>query len=149
MHQGARDRHALHFTAGELLRRIEGARPQTDPLQHRTSARLGLRCGRVEQPQGERDVLQQVQMGQDVEGLKHEAVVAAPQARHRVVVQPLDRRGADPDAATVDRLQAGDAVEQRRFAYARLTDDRNALARLDAQGKPVEEGALRRPGERL
>lgn len=76
MHQRACNRHALQLAARQLLRRVLRARPQANALEHRPRALGGDGLGLAQQPQRQRHVLQQVEVGQDVEGLEYEAEVA-------------------------------------------------------------------------
>ena len=63
-----------------------------------------------------------------MERLEHEADALAAQHGQRVVVQRREVDAVDDDRAGVGALEAGDQVEQRRLADARLADDRDELA---------------------
>ena len=50
------------------------------------------------------------------------------------------------DPSRVDRLEAGDHVEERRFADARFAEDRDVLARAHLERDLVQDGT---PAEAL
>ena len=49
------------------------------------------------------------------------------------LIEPAERHAVERDASGVGGIEPGDEVEQRRFADARLTHDRDELARLERQ----------------
>ena len=99
---------------------------EADRGQHRGDAR---RVGRVLQQQRQADVGADAQVRQDVEGLEHEAEALAPEDRLRRLGERMDVAAGDAHRAGVDRVEAGDAVEERRLADAGLADDGDELAR--------------------
>ena len=76
-----------------------------------------------------------------MEGLEDEAVMLAPQPRQRVVVQARELVAAEEDLALIDRLEAGDGVEERRLADARLADHGDVLTRGELERYLVQHGS--------
>ena len=116
--QRAGDRHALALAAGELVGDVAAAVGQADQLERlvRTPARLG--GGDAGDEQRQLDVLHRRQDRHQVVVLKDEAhparaVVGAPAVGHRGQGDALDL-----DLAGVDRVETGEAVEQRGLAAA-------------------------------
>ena len=71
-------------------------------------------------------------MGQDVEGLEHEADAVAAQQRARVVIERLEcRRRRWRCVPESGDIEAGDKIEQRRLADARFALDRHELAAVE------------------
>ena len=139
VHQRARDRDPLRFTPGEHLHRIVGPPAQADRLEHRQRARPRLGARHLEQLQRQRDVLQQRQLRQQVEGLEHEADAPAPQRGERVVAKRGEVDAVEQYAAAVGPVEPCHHVEQRRLAGARFTHERDRLASLHRERQPVEQ----------
>ena len=76
-----------------------------------------------------------------MERLEDEAVMVASQPRERVVVQARELVAAKEDLPLIHRLEAGDGVEQRRFADARVADHGDVLARGELERHPVQHGS--------
>jgi len=70
----------------------------------------------------------------------------APRAPRREERRPprRERDAVDTDASAGEREDAGERGEQRRLAGAVRTDDDPALAGLDAEVEPLDEGAAAR-----
>ena len=63
-----------------------------------------------------------------MEGLEHDADVAAAKARERVLVEPSEIRAGHHDRAGVRPFEPGQHHQQRRFARAGRTDQADRLA---------------------
>ena len=72
-------------------------------------------------------------MRQNMKSLEHKANLAAAQQRTRVVTQGANVGSVQHHSAFVPAVEPGHAVEQCRFADARLADDGNKLAIGHAQ----------------
>ena len=128
--------------ARERARQRAAEPGEADRVEHRATRAAS---GRRSSSSGSATFCADVQVRQHVEGLEHEAQVArGASARARLVVQRGDvcRRSSATVPAS-RRVQAGDAVEQRRLADARLAEDRDELA-----GRDVEVDTLRTPSRR-
>ena len=109
------DRHPLQLAARELARRAALPATQSDGADH---ARHLRRVGDAAKEERQPDVLLDAQLRQHVECLEDEAIVVAPQERERVVVQARELMLVEENLPGIDRLEAGDDIEQRRFADA-------------------------------
>ena len=112
----------------------------TAPSSSRTRWARSSRRG-PQQHERKLDVLVDRQVRQDVERLEDEAELATPRQRAPGVVERGEVRAVDFDTPRVGAVEAGDQVEQRGLARARLADDRDVFARSDPQAEPVEHGA--------
>ena len=74
-------------------------------------------------------------MRQHVKRLEDEAELVAPQARQRILVEPRVVAPVERQPPAVGPVEAGDEVEQRRLADARLADDGDVLAGLRGAAK--------------
>ena len=84
------------------------------------------------------DVLVGGQGGDQVEGLEDEAHLGATELRERLVVEGREIRVADERRARRERVEPGEAVQQRRLARSRRTHDRGEPAHFERHGHPVE-----------
>ena len=103
---------------------------EPDQLERLERLRAGPPCGRRRDEQRQLDVLDRGQHRHQVVELEDEAhaagaIVGALAVGHRRRATPLDQ-----DLAVVDRVEAGEAVEQRRLAAAARAHDRDHLAAL-------------------
>jgi hypothetical protein len=125
--QGARDGDALLLPAGKLARDTCRLLGDADPgeVLHRQLLRLPFRhLAHPDRRQGA--VLQDGEVGEQVEGLEHHADLAADGVERLEVVAQLD--AVHHDAALLVLLQAVDAADQRGLARARGAADHHALA---------------------
>jgi len=139
----ARDRGALHFAAGELVR-VSGA-----PVSE-VDARKEVRgpfpgVGSPVEKARQLDVLPHGQVGQEVEELEDDADVPPPVERALPVGQGGDVAAADPDRSGRGRVDSRDEVEERRLAASRGSDDREELAGGNGQVDAVEGEDRLRP----
>ena len=79
-----------------------------------------------------------------MEGLKHDADIAAPEARQRVLVQRDEIDAADRHASGVGPLQPRHHHQQRRFAGTGRADEANCLASAYIQVDVFEDMNARR-----
>ena len=125
--------------AGRRTARRAGAcarspRPTRSSAPARALAPLGAAHARVEQ--GQLHVAQQRGLGQQVEGLEHEADLPVPHARRAGSPTSPTRPGRRARSCpSVGRVQAAQDVHQGRLARAGGADDRDHLALLDRRGR--------------
>ena len=149
MHQRPRDRDALQLAARQLARharRARSARPTAASIVAR--ARFAPRASRApSSASGSATFCADRQIGQDVERLEHEADALAPQARSARRRRASRGRRRRRRRARVGTIEAGDQVEQRRLADARLAHDRDELALRDGERHIVEYASRPCAGE--
>ena len=97
--QRARDRDALALAAGQLLRQVLQAVAELHQSQQLARALVDLLARPAAQVQRQADVLEARQRRQQVEELKDEADLVAPDARQLVVGQAGERLAVDADLA--------------------------------------------------
>src|SRR2546422_7861504 len=81
--------------------------------------------------QGQSDVLQGIQSGQQIEKLKDEADLVAPDAREVVVIELAELLPLDFDFARARAVQATYEVQKGGFPRSRRSDDRDDLPPID------------------
>ena len=126
--EGAGERHALLFAAGEVFGQVVGTGAQADLLQRGlgTLARL-FDTGQL---QGKHYIFQCIQRGQQLKGLKHEARQFAAQTGTSVFIQ-LEQVGTmQQHAATARYVQPGQQSQQSGFTGTGGTHDGKTLARF-------------------
>ena len=127
--QRAHDGHALLLAAGEPVRVPVLVAAQPEPGQQLAGALLGLGARHAVRPHGgERDVLQDGQVGEEVEGLEDHAEAAAD--GDGVDRRVRDDLAVDQHVAVVDLLQQVDAAQERRLARAGRADERDGAVLL-------------------
>jgi hypothetical protein len=77
---------------------------------------------------------------QQLKELEDDAEVAAAPRGHLALAEGVDRHIADEHRACGGAVDAGDHVDQGRFAAAGLADDRHELAALDLEIDAFERG---------
>ena len=125
--QRARERDALLLAARKLRRIMREALAEPDRCELAPSRALE-RVGGAGELERHRDVLERRHGRDEVEGLEHDADLAAAKARERILVEPADFLARDRDRARIGPLQPGHHHQQRRFARARRTDQADRLA---------------------
>ena len=140
--QRARDRHALLLAAGQFGRVVLHARGQADLGQRVLDALLAL--GRVEAAVAQRhvDVVEQVQVGDQVEALEDEAELFVAQARARVVVHALDVDAVEHVLAVGEFLEQAGDVQEGGLARAGRAGDGDELALLDVDVEAAQRVGL-------
>ncbi len=150
VHEGARNRGALHLSAGKCpgAPRAEAFHP------HRREGRLGAHAPLArrnrKQRERERDILRDAEVRKQVERLEDKADMTAPPQRERVVVLVGKRFRIEADLAAIGPIQSRDQVEECRLARSRLAHDRDPFAARDIEIDVIEESrrgveALRDP----
>ncbi len=118
---------ALLHAAGELVDPLPREVGKPDEVEHRAGPRLALGPRHALHPQAEGDVLQHAEPGHQGVALEHHAAVGP---------RPGDRAPVEENPSFGRRLEAGDAVEQRRLPAARSAERHHELPRLDRQVDP-------------
>ncbi len=96
--------------------------------------------------EGQRDVLRRGQRRQQVELLEDEADAVAAQLGQLPVRQARELHVADEHPAAADRVEAGQAVHQRRLARTGRPHDRREPAPGEVQVDAAQRGDLGVPG---
>ena len=144
--QGARDGHALHLPARELVGQLVEMLAQADLLQRRDRALAALGAGDAGDGQREFDIRQNRLVRDEVIALEDKAdrvvAVGVP-----VAVGVLFGRYAVYDkVAAVVAVQPADNVEQRRLAGAGRPEDGDELAVAEAHIHMIERFLHQRTG---
>jgi hypothetical protein len=119
--QGAANRNALHFAAGELVGEIIAAFRQSDLRQQ--GAGLVLGPGLTAQFGGKHNVLQRRQGRDQMKGLKYETEGTVAQRRQLVLGQIGNVMAFDADLSGVGAVETRKQAEQRRFSAAAAAAD--------------------------
>lgn len=145
-HQRARDRDALQFAAGKLLG--IALPPVTEPhrIEHLPRTHKRSRARLLLEHKREGDIPCQIEMGQDVKGLEHEADRIPAERRPRGLVERGEIDARHRDFAGIGRVEPRDDVEQGRLANAGFAADRDMLTRREAQIEPLEQSPASRQG---
>src|SRR6185436_3354808 len=136
--QRARDRDALPLAAGELVGQMMQAVFELDQREQLARAFVDLLPRPAAQVQRQPHVLQRAQRRQQVEELEDEADLVAADAGQLVVAEAGERLAVDAHLAGGRAIEPADQVQQRRFAGARRSNDRDHLAARDGEGDAVE-----------
>jgi hypothetical protein len=136
---GARDRHALFLSSGQLIRIVVGAVGQADQGECVFHLLLALRSREGLKEEGEFDVLRRGQHGNQVVGLEDESDVVGAPVREVGVVEIADVRSLHEDFTLRRPIEAADEVEQRRLAGTRRAHEREPLAFSDRKREPGED----------
>ena len=135
--QSARDGDALLLSARQFSGIGVGFVRQPHFSEQPASALLNLRAGLLQDVDRRHgDILQNGSMRKQIVLLKHHAD-AMPEL-DLVELRIADGNFADLDRSLVDRGQAVDRAQDRRFSGARRTDDRNHFALTDVQVDSAE-----------
>lgn len=141
--QGACNGHALQLAAAELPGQALLQPLQPDGLQQLLHA-LAARCIQpLQQHQRQGHVVPDIQMGQHMEGLEHEAHMAAPPQRTAGFIQGRQVLAFVQHAALLPLIEPGQAVEKGGLAHARVTHDGHELAARHAAVHVLEDGGFR------
>ncbi len=132
-HQRARDRHALHLAARELVGPMAAAVPEPDQVERRLHALAHVARAAAVEEERQRDVLLGGIGGQEVEELEHEADPPPPEDGDLVVAHAGDGRPVDDDLARRRHVETAHQVEQRALPRAARPHDRHELARRDVE----------------
>jgi hypothetical protein len=111
---------------------------EADAREHRVHARVRLRIAPAEEREGQRHVLRDREIRQDVERLEHEPETLAPKRGLALVVERREVVAVDDHVAFVHGFEPRDDVQQRGFADPRRADDRDPFAAIDVQRHVVQ-----------
>ena len=116
-HEGARDGHALHLTAGKLVDLVvEVVDRQVDGGERRHGTRLALAHGDVAVDERQHDVPQHRGARQQVEALEHEADALPAHEGEVVVGKGGDVHALEPVGARGGRVEQTEDVHEGRLA---------------------------------
>jgi hypothetical protein len=143
--EGTGDGSALLLTAakgtGELVSLIGDAHHVEEVhsalLCFSRSRHSGVSAGEVD---GEDNVLEDGEGGEELEELEDDADVGAAPASEFVLAHVVDRLTSDEDLAAGRAVDAGDQVKQSGFPGAGGTDDADELALVDVERDLLEDG---------
>ena len=152
--QRARQRHALLLAAGKLRGIMRKPVGQSDLRQLALRAFIGI--GRAREFQRHGDILDRRHGRDQMEGLEHDADMAAAKPRQAVLVELAEIGTGDLDRTGVRPLKPCHHHQQGRFARAGRADQPDGLAAADLQSYILENVNPRRaaaereidPGER-
>ena len=134
--EGTGNGDALLLAARQLTRIMGQALPEAHRAQLGLGAREGVPFAR--QLQGHGHVLERRHVGDEVEGLEHDADIATPKGGHLVLGQIRDVRAHHLDSARIDALQPREHHQKRRLARARWSHHACRHTARDLQAHPVE-----------
>ena len=126
VHQRAAERGALALAAGELLDAMAEAMREAGALGKLMQARLRGAAIDARGHRGNKAVLFQRQIGNEVVELKDEAHLVAQKAQQ--IAMAIDLDAIDRDASAVGRIEAAEQMQQRALAAARWPAERDRLA---------------------
>src|SRR3546814_8836907 len=78
-------------------------------------------------------ILERARARQQVEALKHEAEILAPQQRALIAVEPFDMVPAEQEFAFGGHIEATEDVHRRRLARSRWAHHRDDIALFDIE----------------
>ena len=138
----AGDGDALALAARQFFWQVRHPVAELDQRQQLGGAFVHLRARPASQVEREPDVLKTRQGRQEIEELKNEPDLVAPDPRELVVREAGQRLAVDAHLARGRTVEAAHKIEQRRLARARGADDRHHLAARDGQRDVLERGHL-------
>src|SRR6056297_172274 len=130
------DGDTLLLTTGELARPMLQSVAESDGVDYVVDPLLVTRFATEHHRQA--DVLLGGQRRDQVEGLEDETDLGAPELGDLLVVERGEVGVADERGTRRQRVEPGQAVQQRRLAGTRRSHDRAELARLERHGDTVE-----------
>src|SRR3546814_20907564 len=99
--------------------------------RHRLITARGPRLAAIEQRQ--LDILERARARQQVEALKHEAEILAPQQRALIAVEPFDMMATEQEFALGRHIEATEDVHRSRLARSRWAHHRDETALIDME----------------
>ena len=151
-HHGLGDRHGLALAAGEAGDGLAHGAQRGDGEALQRLARLGLHRGLVELAHPVDQLAAEVHVLDDVQVVaQREVLVDDLDAEVRRVLRAVDahRLALEADLPAVDRVDARDALDQRRLARAVVADEGHHLARGRRGSRPRTTPGPRRSSSRL
>lgn len=133
--QRSRDGSSLHLAAGKFVGTMVA--PVIEANFPQEFIHPGVRAATGEESR-QGNILSNRQRGQQAKMLKDKADLLAPQTRPLLFGQLMDWFAEKLECARSRHIEASDQVEQRGFAGARWTDDRNKFAASDLQIEIVQ-----------
>src|ERR1700739_3835763 len=107
-------------------------------LQHLACALRGLALGHPRDQRRHHHVFKRAEVCEQVVELKNEAELEVAKLGQRPFAQREQILALEVDLARAGRLEASKYMEQSRFSGARLSHDRDFLARLDLELEPAK-----------
>ena len=146
--EGARERHPLLLPAGELGGIVVEASPEPDPLEQPARALAQLALGAVaDQLEGDQDVLESGERGQEVKRLEDEADVPGAKPRALILGKTGEVHPVEPHAARAGFVETGQQAEQRGLAAARGAQDRDERLGRNAEIDVPQDGQGAAPAQ--
>ena len=131
VNQRACDRHALHLSAGKLVRHAGGLFREPYPMQALARRLGGL--GGARKQQGQFDILQHGQRGQQLKGLEDEPHAFAAQGCELAVRKGRGGAAVDQDFARGRKVHGARQVEQGALTAAAAAHQRSHGAGFGGQ----------------
>lgn len=137
-HEGARNGHALLFTAGQLIGIVAGACFEADVFQRR---HCGFTCQRLTgKLERQHDILHCRERWNQVEALKHKAHVLGTYRGAAVFIESREFRAVESYIAGTRYIQAGEQCQQRGFTGTRSADNGHGFTGADGEGHLFKNG---------
>ena len=89
-------------------------------------------------------IVEDSQIRQQQEGLEYETDIAAAHAGSGIVIKPSNFPVVQRDGAGIGQIQAGNQIQQGRFAAAGIADNGDIVARQEFEADILQDGALSR-----
>lgn len=138
VHQRACDGDALRLTTGELTGAILYAIGKSDRVNGAQGAFAAFLAADVGVDHGQLDIFENIEPGQEVEGLKDEADLFVADAGEFIVARLADIHAVEHDGAGADIIETTENLHHGRFSAAGGSDDGDVFARLNVEGDAVE-----------
>ncbi|MNE23125.1 hypothetical protein D3C80_1163680 [compost metagenome] len=136
--EGAGDGHTLLLAAGKLARRMAQALAQADAFQQVAGMLAGILA--AVELQRQHHVFQGIKAVEQLKRLEDEAYVFGPDPCALILVEAAQVLAGQCHGTCAGQVQAGEQAEQGGFARARGTDDGQAVALVQLEGEPVQDG---------
>ncbi len=136
--QSTRDGDALLLAARQLRRIVWGPRGQPYPFEHGIDAPATLGGRHASITQRHVDVVVDVEIGNEIEGLEDEPELLVPQLGALSVAEAACIDPVEPILASAELFQQAGDREKRGFAGAGGTHDGHELAFLDFEAQIAE-----------
>jgi len=141
VNEGAGDGDALLFAAGELRGSGVGAVLDAHAFEEVLDAFPALGMGNADQLEGEFDVFENGQGGEEVEELEDGADLGASESGETLGIELGELGGADANGSGVGAVDASEAIQEGGFATAGGSHEGDAFAGVDVEGYAAEDRA--------